>query len=61
MCASCVAQGVTYVGGAVAGLQVMAVRARRRRERSPVTDQTAHSTAAAGQVDLAPATGAAAR
>jgi hypothetical protein len=31
MCAACVAQGVVYVGGAVAGLQVMAVRARVRR------------------------------
>lgn len=30
MCATCVAQGVVYVGGAVAGLQVMAARARRR-------------------------------
>ena len=34
MCATCVAQGVTYVGGALAGLQVMAVRARARRLRS---------------------------
>ena len=31
MCAACVAQGITYVGGAVAGLQVMAHRARSRR------------------------------
>lgn len=31
MCASCVAQGTVYVGGALAGLQVMAARARRRR------------------------------
>ena len=30
MCATCVAQGVAYVGGAVAGLQVMAARARQR-------------------------------
>jgi hypothetical protein len=33
MCAACVAQGVAYVGGAVAGLQVMAARARQRRAR----------------------------
>ena len=31
MCASCVAQGVVYVGGALTGLQVMAARARARR------------------------------
>jgi hypothetical protein len=34
MCAACVAQGVTYVGGALAGLQVMAVRAKSRRRRA---------------------------
>ena len=31
MCATCVAQGVTYVGGALAALQVMAARARASR------------------------------
>jgi hypothetical protein len=31
MCATCVAQGVTYVGGALAALQVMAARARSGR------------------------------
>jgi hypothetical protein len=31
MCAACVAQGVTYVGGAIGALQVMRVRARVRR------------------------------
>jgi hypothetical protein len=31
MCAACVAQGVVYAGGALAGLQVMAARARHRR------------------------------
>jgi hypothetical protein len=31
MCATCVAQGAVYVGGALAGLQVMAARARARR------------------------------
>jgi len=37
MCAACVAQGVVYGGGALAGLQVMAARARHRRigERPP--------------------------
>ena len=34
MCATCVAQGVTYVGGALATLQVMAARARASRTRS---------------------------
>jgi hypothetical protein len=33
MCAACVAQGVTYVGGAVTALQVMAVRAKSKRAR----------------------------
>ena len=35
MCAACVAQGVVYVGGALAGLQVMGARAKARRFRSP--------------------------
>lgn len=34
MCATCVAQGVTYVGGALAALQVMAARARASRHTS---------------------------
>jgi hypothetical protein len=34
MCAACVAQGVVYVGGAVAGLQVMGARAKARRRRT---------------------------
>jgi hypothetical protein len=33
MCATCVAQGVAYVGGALAGLQVMATRAAAKRRR----------------------------
>jgi hypothetical protein len=33
MCATCVAQGVTYVGGAVGALQVMRIKARLRRGR----------------------------
>lgn len=33
MCAVCVAQGITYVGGALGGLQVMAARAKARRQR----------------------------
>lgn len=37
MCAACVAQGVTYVGGALAGLQVMATRARAKRS-GPTSD-----------------------
>jgi len=31
MCAACVAQGVTYVGGALTTLQVMAARAKSKR------------------------------
>jgi hypothetical protein len=34
MCAACVAQGVAYVGGALAGLQVMAARASAKRRRN---------------------------
>lgn len=34
MCATCVAQGVVYVGGALTGLQVMGARARARRRAS---------------------------
>jgi hypothetical protein len=37
MCAACVAQGAVYAGGALAGLQVMAARARRRRGPRPVS------------------------
>lgn len=33
MCAACVAQGVGYVGGALVALQVMAGRARAKRDR----------------------------
>jgi hypothetical protein len=33
MCAACVAQGITYVGGAVGGLQVLRARARARTRR----------------------------
>jgi len=50
MCASCVAQGVVYVGGAVAGLQVMAARARHRRAGTsaaapaPAADDTGSET-----------------
>jgi hypothetical protein len=38
MCAACVAQGVVYVGGALTGLQVMAMRASARRRRDEAAD-----------------------
>lgn len=38
MCAACVAQGVVYVGGALTGLQVMAARAKARRQRTADPD-----------------------
>lgn len=41
MCANCVAQGAVYVGGAVAGLQVMAARARHRRAGSSLGEPSA--------------------
>ena len=31
MCAACVAQGITYVGGALTTLQVMGARAKAKR------------------------------
>jgi hypothetical protein len=41
MCAACVAQGVAYAGGALAGLQVMAAHARRRRSGDEPSDDAA--------------------
>ncbi|HKY69108.1 MAG TPA: hypothetical protein VJM49_22150, partial [Acidimicrobiales bacterium] len=49
MCAACVAQGVVYAGGALAGLQVMAARARGRRPSS--------ATAPRGDTAAAPGAG----
>jgi hypothetical protein len=46
MCANCVAQGAVYVGGALAGLQVMAARARHRRAGEPPDLPPAATTAA---------------
>lgn len=39
MCAACVAQGVTYVGGALTTLQVMASRAKAKRSRTSDTPE----------------------
>ena len=52
MCAACVAQGVTYVGGALAGLQVMASRARAKR--SGVTSEPATSAPSGEPVAATP-------
>lgn len=42
MCAACVAQGITYVGGAVGSLRLMAARAEhKRRERTERGDSAA--------------------
>jgi hypothetical protein len=46
MCATCVAQGVAYVGGALAGLQVMAARAAAKRRRDE--DEGGRKTTTAG-------------
>jgi hypothetical protein len=57
MCASCVAQGVAYVGGAVGALQVMRARARMRRLGSTdiaSTDALATATDAGSDADGAP-------
>ena len=53
MCATCVAQGVTYVGGALATLQVMAARAKSRRARS---SSTSTSTPGDGEALAVPST-----
>jgi hypothetical protein len=50
MCANCVAQGAVYVGGALAGLQIMAARARHRRTGEPL-DPAPAGTAAADLAD----------
>lgn len=39
MCASCVAQGITYVGGSAAFLRLMAFRAKRRRVSHEAGDE----------------------
>jgi hypothetical protein len=39
MCMQCVAEGATYVGGAVGVLQVLKVRARGARLRRPRADE----------------------
>lgn len=44
MCATCVAQGVVYVGGAVGALQVLAHRARRRSQPDAVTGEEMSGT-----------------
>ena len=51
MCATCVAQGAVYAGGALAGLRVMAFRARRRRGDGSVAGEGA---VAAADVDGSP-------
>jgi hypothetical protein len=40
MCAACVAQGITYVGGALTTLQVMATRAKSKRSRSSIAEDS---------------------
>lgn len=55
MCATCVAQGVTYVGGALGALQVMRAKARLRRRGGPdagPVDETAPAKRA-GTVEAA--------
>lgn len=47
MCMQCVAEGVTYVGGAVGALQVMKVRARHSRLAIAATRWQARSNATA--------------
>lgn len=65
MCATCVAQGVTYVGGALAGLQVMGARAKAKRARSTEISTPAESPASPTEgttvADAEPATELASR
>lgn len=44
MCATCWAQGLMYVGGAVGGLRIAAARAGRRRIASAVDDPGRETT-----------------
>ena len=51
MCAACVAQGVTYVGGALTTLQVMGARAKAKRPhllRASVTSTSSPTPDPAG-------------
>ena len=47
MCTACVAQGITYVGGAVVSLRVMAARAQAKRLRAAAVDDDEDVAAAA--------------
>ena len=51
MCMQCVAEGVTYVGGAVGALQVLKMRARGARQR-PMTTRTVQLATPDGPMDL---------
>lgn len=53
MCAACVAQGITYVGGAVGTLRLMAARAEHKRQRS--RDDEPPSVEPAGLLPAEPA------
>ncbi|HEY3140687.1 MAG TPA: hypothetical protein VGJ86_06140 [Acidimicrobiales bacterium] len=50
MCAVCVAQGITYMGGALAGLQVMGARAKYKRGRGA---DSSDDTTAEGEAEQA--------
>jgi hypothetical protein len=55
MCATCVAQGIGYVGSALVGLQVMGARAKARR-RSSEDGEAGSSTDTADPADPVGAT-----
>ncbi len=44
MCMQCVAEGATYVGGAVGALQVLKLRARSSRRRLTAADEPGPSS-----------------
>lgn len=46
MCASCIAQGSVYVGGALVTLRVMAARSTPKRNRAPLEAAGADDTSA---------------
>lgn len=56
MCATCVAQGVVYVGAAVAGLRVMGARAKagRRVDRAADGDRPVEADIAERQTAAGP-------
>jgi hypothetical protein len=59
MCAACVAQGIGYVGTALAGLQVMGARAKAKRRSADASDAAGAAGAVGDAEDPSPGPGVA--